>query len=36
MALPRLRRRGTVVNIHADRITYIDVDDPGVLAESTM
>lgn len=33
LALPPTAETRAVVNMHADRITYIDVDDPGVLAD---
>jgi molybdenum cofactor cytidylyltransferase len=33
LALPPTAETRAVVNTHADRITYIDVDDPGVLAD---
>lgn len=33
LALPPTAETRTVVNIHADRITYVDVEDPGVLAD---
>jgi molybdenum cofactor cytidylyltransferase len=33
LALPPTAETRAVVNAHADRITYVDVDDPGVLAD---
>ena len=33
LGLPPTAETRTVVNLHADRITYVDVDDPGVLAD---
>lgn len=33
LALPPTAETRAVVNLHADRITYIDVNDPGVLAD---
>jgi molybdenum cofactor cytidylyltransferase len=33
LALPPTAETRAVVNMHADRVTYIDVDDPGVLAD---
>ncbi len=33
LALPPTAETRAVVNMHSDRIAYIDVDDPGVLAD---